>query len=355
MAYMSAEVVFQRKHQARSAPTSTTKMAHLMIYGAGYTGELACSHAKFIGLEFVLAGRSAAAITKLASSLSSPHRVFDLENIVDVDAALSDIRVLLNCAGPFAKTAKPLMEACIRNGVHYLDISAELQSYHLAEASSETAAAANVMLLPGCGGSVAMLGCLVGRALKTGESPVGMTIDVALRVVGSMSRGSVISAAQNMTTQTMQLLDGVLTAIDVGDTKKFDFDNGKGEVECFPITLPDLITVGKSSGIGAIRTFVHASDAIFPTGDLNSMPDGPTAQEREASPYDAAVTVTKADGSVRHAVLHTVNGYTFAAVASVEAAKRVLGGMFVAGFQTPVQVFGRDFAGTVANTIVKVL
>jgi short subunit dehydrogenase-like uncharacterized protein len=330
-------------------------MPQLMIYGAGYTGELACSHAKSIGLEFVLAGRSAPSITKLASSLSSPHGVFDLENIADVDAALRNVSVLLNCAGPFANTAKPLIEACIRNGVHYLDISAELESYHLAEASSKAAAAANVMLLPGCGGSVAMLGCLVDHALGSGKSPVGMTIDVALRIAGSMSRGSVISAAQNMTTQTMQLVDGVLAPIDVGQTRTFDFQNGKGQVECFPITLPDLITVRKSTGVGAIRTFVHASEAIFPTGDMYSMPDGPTAQEREASPYDAAVTITTANGSVEQAVLHTVNGYTFAAVASVEAAKRVMGGIFVAGFQTPVQVFGRDFAGTVANTIVKVL
>jgi hypothetical protein len=54
-------------------------------------------------------------------------------------------------------------------------------------------------------------------------------------------------------------------------------------------------------------------------------------------------------------VLHTVNGYTFASVASVEAAKRVLSGQSVAGFQTPVLIFGRNFAETVANTVVKVL
>ncbi|SRR5690242_12584833 len=74
------------------------------------------------------------------------------------------------------------MSTCIQNGVHYLDISAELNSYQLAEANDQIAKDANVMLLPGCGGSVAMLGCLLGKVIEKVKTPIA--IDVALSVAG---------------------------------------------------------------------------------------------------------------------------------------------------------------------------
>jgi short subunit dehydrogenase-like uncharacterized protein len=55
------------------------------------------------------------------------------------------------------------------------------------------------------------------------------------------------------------------------------------------------------------------------------------------------------------AVLNTVNGYTFTSMAAAEAARRVLGGEMKSGFQTPVELFGKGFAETIAHTKVTVL
>ncbi|KAK7430949.1 hypothetical protein QQZ08_002478 [Neonectria magnoliae] len=327
-------------------------MSTLMIYGAaGYTGRMASLHAKSLGLDFLLAGRTEAKVKDFASSLNVPYRVFDVNNAQLIDSALGGISVILNCAGPFMRTAEPLMMACIRNGVHYLDIAAELDSYRLADQSDEEAKGANVMLMPGCGGSVAMLGCLAGHTIGYVKNPA--SIDIALHVAGSMSRGSAASAAENLTTERLQRVNGILVPDDVGDTRQFDFNNGKGPVFAFPVTLPDLTTIWRSTNVANIRTFVHVSGDTFPTEDIAEMPDGPTAEQREASPYHAAVIVTESNGTVRRAVLHTVNGYTFTGLASVEAAKRVLGGHFRAGFQTPAGIFGNDFVQTIANSIIK--
>lgn len=81
-----------------------------------------------------------------------------------MDKALSDVTAILNCAGPYYRTAEPLMRASIRTGTHYLDIAAELDSYLLAEKLDNEATFAGILLLPGSGGSVAMLGCLAGYA-----------------------------------------------------------------------------------------------------------------------------------------------------------------------------------------------
>jgi short subunit dehydrogenase-like uncharacterized protein len=329
-------------------------MTKLMIYGAtGYTGRLASEHANSTGLEFIIAGRTSLKLQHLASSLSVPYRTFDVhDSTTHIDSSMKDIGVVLNCAGPFHRTARPLIEACIRNGIHYLDIAAELDSYEHAETLNQEAKNAKVMLMPGCGGSVAMLGCLALYVAKQIDSPV--SIDIALNVAGSMSRGSAISAQEGaMTTKRPRYFRGNLVEQNAENPRVFDFGDGNGDVECSPTVLPDLITIWKATGVSNVRTFVHVSGTAFPTGNLADLPDGPVAEERKANPYHAAVHITSEDGTVRRAVLHTVNGYSFTSIASIEAARRVLAGRSLPGFQTPVEVFGDRFIECVEGSIIE--
>lgn len=321
-------------------------MTKLMIYGAaGYTGRMAATNAKAHGLDFVIAGRpqDEVKLAPLADELGVEYRLFLVD---DAATSLEDVAALLNCAGPFMRTAEPLMRACIAGGVHYLDIAAELDSYRLAETLDGEAQAAGVMLLPGSGGSVAMLGSLAGHAAKRVEKPVSLSI--ALHVAGGFSRGSAISASENVTTETLHRLDGTLVARSADELRAFDF--GSGPAMAFPVTLPDLITIWRATDIPNIDTYVHVTDGAFPEGDLAAMPDGPTIEQREANRYHAAVEVTGQDGIVVRSVLDTVNGYTFTTIAAAEAARRVIGGGVRPGFQTPAGLFGDGFAETIADT-----
>ncbi|KAM6476459.1 Saccharopine dehydrogenase-domain-containing protein [Trichoderma sp. SZMC 28011] len=327
-------------------------MADFMIYGAtGYTGRLASEYSKSIGLNPVIAGRSTDRVKQLADSLGFSYRTFDVNDRQALDNGLQGISVLLSCAGPYSRTAEPLMDACIRSGVHYLDVSAELISYQLAEQKNDEAKAANVMLLPGCGGSVAMLGCLAGHAIKTINKVT--SIDIALFVSGTISRGSAISTAEGVTAECLKRQNGQLIEQNVQDTAEFDFDDGKGSVSCFPVTLPDLLTIWKSTNTPNIKTFVHVSGGAFPTGDLATLPDGPTAEQRKENRYHAAVVAKGDDGTIKRAVLHTPNGYDFTSVACIEAARRVLDGKAKGGFQTPAVTFGSDFVTTILGSTLK--
>lgn len=319
----------------------------LLIYGAaGYIGRMAAAQAQALGLRPILAGRDEAALAALASGLGLPHCVFALNDSPAIQQGLSDVALVLNCAGPFMHTAEPLMRAAIRAGVHYLDVAAELDSYRLTEALHAEAVHAGVMLLPGSGGSVAMLGCLAQHALK--RLPKPHKISIALHVSGSMSRGSAISASQNLTTECLARVDGALRPQDPGNIQPFDF--GKGPVDCFPVTLPDLLTLWRATQVPNIETFVHVSGDAFPSGDLSALPDGPTAEERDANRYQASVVVTDEDGTTARALLDTVNGYTFTPLAATEAARRVLAGEVQPGFQVPASHFGVGFAETIADT-----
>ncbi|CAN5412842.1 saccharopine dehydrogenase NADP-binding domain-containing protein [soil metagenome] len=325
-------------------------MKKLLIYGAaGYTGRMVAANARNARIEVVVAGRTKdeAKLATLADEIGAEYRLFAVDDLPAVQAALGDVGVLLNTAGPFMHTAAPLMRASIAAGVHYLDIAAELDSYQLAETLNDAATAAGVMLLPGSGGSVAMLGSLAAHAVKRVSKPV--SVSIAMHVAGGFSRGSAVSASENLNTALLRRVDGRLVDR-TADMRDFDF--GNGPATAFPVTLPDLITIWRDTAIPNIETYVYLTDGAFPEGDLAAMPDGPTHDRREANRYHAAVEVTGEDGSVVRSVLDTVNGYTFTTIAAAEAARRVLNGEARPGFQTPAGLFGEGFAETIADTSI---
>ena len=72
-----------------------------MIYGAnGYTAHLVAAEARRRGRNPVLAGRRAGPIEKLAAELGLPMKVFDLDEAPAAAAAIADMAVVANCAGP---------------------------------------------------------------------------------------------------------------------------------------------------------------------------------------------------------------------------------------------------------------
>lgn len=322
-------------------------MKKLLIYGAtGYTGSMVAEQAKAAGLNVEIAGRDAAKLQKLAERLGVPYRVFALDG--SLDSALTGVDVLLNCAGPFALTAQSLMHACIEAGVSYLDITAEINVYQLAERLSVQAAKAGVMLLPGVGWDVVPTDCLAMHVAARVRNP--QSLRVALEVAGSMSRGSAISASEIIGAGLMARIDGRLVATPDAQPQLFDF--GDGPVLCAPLSFGDLITAWHSTAIPNIAMYVHVTGDAFPSGDLARLPDGPSAEQRLTQPARAVAEVTGADGTVARSVIETVNGYTYTPIAAVEAARCVLSGERRPGFETPAKLLGVGFAERIAGTTI---
>jgi short subunit dehydrogenase-like uncharacterized protein len=322
-------------------------MSTLLIYGAtGYTGRMAAERAKALGLKFEIAGRNHQRLAALATQLDVPFRVFDTGE--DAETTLANVAVLLNFAGPFAHTAAPLMRACIKAGVDYLDITAEINVYRLAESLSAEAASNDVMLLPGVGWDVVPTDSLAVHVAKRVAEPLALSI--ALQVPGSMSRGSAMSASEIINAGVLVRFDGELVATPEATPRHFDF--GEGPVLCVPLSFGDLVTGWHSTGIPNIAMFVHIAGDAFPEGDLSQLPDGPTLEERDAHRARAVVEVTGADGSIARSVIETVNGYSYTPLAAVEAARRVLQGERRLGFTTPAQVLGSGFAETIQGTVI---
>jgi short subunit dehydrogenase-like uncharacterized protein len=99
-------------------------MDTIILYGAnGYTGKLIARMARDYNVIPILAGRREDAIRPLAEELGLEWVVADLNDPASLDNLLAKAKIVLHAAGPFKYTARPMIEACIRNGKHYTDIT----------------------------------------------------------------------------------------------------------------------------------------------------------------------------------------------------------------------------------------
>src|SRR5216110_3461492 len=94
------------------------------LYGAtGRTGTLIAERAVAAGHRPLLAGRDAERVRPLAERLGLPWAAATPEDLWRV---LGDSQLVLLAAGPFESTSGPVLDACLRAGVHYLDIAGEI-------------------------------------------------------------------------------------------------------------------------------------------------------------------------------------------------------------------------------------
>ena len=168
-----------------------------MIYGAnGFTGKLIAKEAVKRGLNPILAGRNKLEIEKLANDLNLPYKIFDLSTLSTLRKNMSGLRLLLNCAGPFTKTAKPLLYACLENRCHYLDISGEISVFEFCYAQKVTALARNIIVCPGVAFDIVPTEAMAAK-LKS-LLPDADTLNIGFEGSMQLSRGSAITLLEGI-------------------------------------------------------------------------------------------------------------------------------------------------------------
>src|SRR5262249_28979314 len=143
-------------------------------------------------------------------------------------AVLEGIRgvtVVLHCAGPFSRTARPMVDACLQTGSHYLDVTGEEEVFEALAARSGEARAAGVMLLPGSGFDVVPSDCLAAHLKRRLPSATHL----ALGFLGGagMSRGTLTTIVENLSAGGLVRRDGMLTHVPAAwKTRVIDFGTG---------------------------------------------------------------------------------------------------------------------------------
>ncbi len=339
-----------------------------LLYGAsGYTGQLIAEQAIAQGLKPTLAGRSQAKIQPIAEALQLPYKVFDLQHTAALEAALREVPVVLHAAGPFMFTAKPMMEACLRTGTHYLDITGEIAVFETAARLDGQARQAGIMLLPGAGFDVVPTDCLALH-LKN-QMPNAQFLQLAFAGLGGVSQGTATTMAENLGEGGAVRKDGKIVRVPLGHkTMTIPFKARP----LFAMTIPwgDVSTAYYSTGIPNIETYMAISPAAYRwvrlqhyfnwllrtrwvrayvKSRIRRRPAGPSPERRAKSRSFVWGQVSNATGQVLEAQLVVPEGYTLTALTSLLIVQKVLQGQVPAGFQTPAKAYGADLIMEVAG------
>lgn len=130
----------------------------LVLYGAsGFVGRQCVAYIANNApaqLRWAITGRNSDALEAVKGETGADVEVLaaDSRDQASVDRVVADARVLLSTAGPFSLYSDSVVDACVRLGTHYADITGEtpwvrdlIDRYH------ERASAAGTRIIPGCG------------------------------------------------------------------------------------------------------------------------------------------------------------------------------------------------------------
>lgn len=309
--------------------------------------------------------------------LKLPRRSFPLDDPERLRKELAGVDAVLHAAGPFIHTGRPMMEACIDVGAHYLDITGEVPVFESAFELAERAREAGVVLMPGVGmdviptdGAAAML----ARAL-----PSATRLELALHSPGRPSGGTLQTILEGLPRGLLVRRDGRLVQarpgapefrrwIDLGPELTDGPMAGKmgGRRSVAPYTWGDLSTAYRTTGIHDItcysstpRTQVRLLPFVLPVlktllsiGPVRRFarrrvargPAGPSEQARREGRTRVWGHAEDDQGREADTILEFPESYRFTALAGVRAMEAVLAlPEEEVGTLTPAGTFGVDW------------
>lgn len=337
-------------------------MDALLIYGAyGYTGELISRAAAARDFEPVLAGRDPDRLHLLGTELDCRSRAFGLTD--DIEAHLSGVDAVLNCAGPFAETAEPLVEACLNRRVDYLDITGELPVFERLARRDSEAREAGVTLMPGVGYDVVPTDSLAAHLQE--RLPGATHLALAISASGSLSGGTLKTLINGFGSGSAIREDGQLRAIPTASKQRV-VDFGAGTETVMTIPWGDLSTAYRTTGIPNIAVYVAVPDVVrhalmlarpfggvlatdpvqrLGKGLVDRLVDGPSEADRATNETTVwGEAWSEATGETVQSILRTPDTYELTVEAALACAERVRNGEAPTGVATPAGAFGSDLA-----------
>ena len=345
----------------------------------GYSGELITRFGAKRGLRLKVAGRTEAKVKALAEANGGlPWAAFSVDDSAAVDEHFGDpnIKVVCACAGPFIKTYRQMVEACIRHGKHYIDINGEnavLESIRCEYGPQ--AEEKGVMLLPAAGFDVVPSDVLAHYLHKKlpGAPVTKLHLYFHYNEVGSLvSRGtaSVMKGAMMSGKGISWRMSHQLQQINPAQQAllfepKSDFGGLIDEtVPLGPAAMADVSTAYHSIkgpdglGVPCIETYVSIPtkstvakcfSAEYTDGvkdresNTKVQPIGPTDKENEQGIAYVAGALFSSDLKSARAAMKCPAPYKVTYLAALAAIEFVLDGDAPPGFQSPTSAYGLRF------------
>ncbi len=348
----------------------TNKKYDFLIYGVyGYTGDLICRLAKERGMNAAVAGRDAAKTQAQARLYGFDYFVFEITDTQKAIEALLQVKILLNCAGPFCNTVRPMTDACIKTSTHYLDISGEWQVFEYLASLSGAAVKAGIILLPGVGYDVVPSDCLA-LYLKA-QMPNAEKISLAIfSKGGSLSRGTLLTMNEAIGRPAAMRKDGKIIAIpmakfvreiEIAGKRRLFMNIGWGDISTawHSTQIPEIITYTAASprminmakisryiGFFLRLPFVKAISKYRILKRGNPMTED---MQQQVQSFVWGEVVNRKNESIK-ALITLPDGYVLTAQTALAIVNRILKSPPSCGFQTPAKAFGSEFILSIPET-----
>jgi short subunit dehydrogenase-like uncharacterized protein len=333
-----------------------------LLYGStGFVGSIIAKKALQNQLQPIIAGRNTLKVHAQAEALDVESRVFDLSDSGSMEKALREVPVVLNCAGPYVYTAKNMVDACLRTGVHYLDLTGEIPVYEQLAARDNQAKARKIMLLPGVGFDVVPSDCLAVHLKNRLPAADRLTIAFISEGPAGLPPGTARTMIEMAQFGIKVRENGIVKTCSPGlKTRIIDFGDGPRKVT--RLTWGDIFTAYYSTGIASIEEYsalsendyqsLAISDAfkllfrlkIVRNLFMNQLKSGSTEAERKTTRSVVWGEVQDSHGHKAISRLYGPDaGVTWTSMTALSVVKEVLTGNFEFGYQTPARVYGPDF------------
>lgn len=338
-----------------------------MLYGAnGYTGKLIAQHCRSNGLNPILAGRRQETVAPLAELLGFQWRAFDL-----LSPQLQDVDLVLHCAGPFSQTSKPMADALIAQGKHYIDITGEISVFESLFRRKEEARQKGSIVIPGVGFDVVPTDCLA--SLLKEKLPTATHLELAMAGMGKLSPGTLKSMIEGFHLGGWIRKDGKLTSVPtVYKSKTIRFTHG--EAHCATIPWGDVSTAYHSTGIPNITFYAQAPKAMalaapilqhfkgivgipqvqnFLKKQVDRFVEGPSEDFLKRGHMHIWGKAWDETGKTVEGWVDVPEGYYFTMLSAIRSVKKIGEGKISSGVWTPSVAFGAHFIEEFAEAKVR--
>lgn len=292
--------------------------AVVAVYGAnGHTGTFVIAELLRRGLAVVAVGRD---VSRVPAGVTA--RIATIDDAVALDRAFADCSVVINCAGPFLDTASPVVEAALRVGSAYLDVTAEQASaLSIFEHYDERARTAGVAVIPAAG-FYGGLADLLASALVGQHAVDDMTVAIALDHWWP-TKGTRRTGERNRIPRVV-LENGSLVPMAVSTTKTtwmFDAPHGAQQMEEMPFS--EIITISRHLQVRNLRAYLNAASLDEIRDVATPSPVAIDMQGRSAQKF-AMEVVARDSAGTRRALARGQDIYAVTAPLVVEAAARMV-------------------------------
>ncbi len=304
------------------------------VFGAyGHTGRFVVTELRDRGFVPLLLGRDAGKLQALAASHPGlEHRVASVGDPGSLDQALNGAAAVINCAGPFASTAAPVIEAALRAGVPYVDVAAEIEANldtftHFTD-RAQTAGVAVVPAMAFFGGLGDLLvTTAMGDWAAADEAHVAYGLSSWHPTGGTLASGAV--SRERRDGRRVRYTSGRLEYyVAEGDlpTLEWDFRAPMGRRTVLgEFTMADVVTIPSHLPIPEVRTYMTTDAATDLAAPDASAPTAVDELGRSAQAFTVDVIVRSGD-TQRRVVASGQDIYAISAPLAVEAVHRILGG-----------------------------